>query len=194
MPSNPRRRRQATLVALYGAKPAAFHELIRRCLQKIAEALGSEFSPYDMDQIHATIVGLEYAAGSALYNLNFYRYRKKALPMDLPGLRNYLLSGHRLPFCVQIGGFADRDYPFTTRGLRPHSRSFSIQGDKAVIMGWPIRGKPLQEAPATASDVVQEARLYPRALGRIRLSAQTYNLVWPERLFSHTRFVQAVFE
>ena len=110
---------QATLVALYGAKPAALDDLIRRCWEKIAEAFGSEFSPYDMKQIHATVVGLEYFAGPALCNLNFYRYRKKALPMDLPGFRNYLLSGHQLPFCVQIGGFANRDYPFTSRDLRP---------------------------------------------------------------------------
>jgi hypothetical protein len=176
VPAN-RTQRQATLVAFYGAKPDALEGLIKRCWETIAEVLRSDFSPYDLNQVHATIVGLESASGPGLRNLNFCRYRKKGLSMDLPGFRNSLLSGQRLPFHIQVGGFADRDYPFTSRGLRPHCRSFSIQGDKAVVMGRPIRGQPLQQAPAAIPDAVQEARLYPDILDRIRLSAQIYNIL-----------------
>jgi len=169
--------RQCTLVALYGAKSAGFADLIKRCWAKVAAILGKQFSPYDMDQIHATIVGLEALPGSQLHNLNFQRYRKKALPMDLVGFRNYLLTGARIPFYVQIGGFLEREYPFTSRGQRPYDRSFSIQGDKAVLLGWPIRGQPTPEVPASMHAALQEARLYPSTLDEIRLSAQAHNIL-----------------
>ena len=169
--------RQCTLVALYGAKSVGFAELIARCQTKIATILGDRFSPYDLDQIHATIVGLEALSGSPLRNLNFQRYRKKSLLMDLAGFRKYLLMGGRIPFSVQIGGFLDREYPFTSRGQRPYSRSFSIQGDKAVLVGWPIRGQFVREAPPSMYAALQEARLYPSTLDEIRLSAQTHNIL-----------------
>jgi hypothetical protein len=174
VPTNPTQR-QATLVALYGAKHDALEMLIERCWEKIAEILGSSFCPYDLNQVHATIVGLERASGPAPCNRNFYNYRQKALSMDLRGFRDSLLSDGTLPFHVQVGGFADRDYPFTSRGLRPHRRSFSIQGDKAVLIGWPTVGKPWP--PAEKNQDIRETRLYSDALEEIRLSAQRYNIL-----------------
>jgi hypothetical protein len=146
--------RQATLVALYGPKPPAFEQLIARC----GQAIGRSFSPCGIDQIHATIVGLERT--SALDNLNFHRHRNQTAAMDLPGFLNHLRNSPLLPFRVQIGGFADRDYPFSSRGSRPYRRSFSIQGDKAVVMGWPIQD-----------------RLYPDTLHTLRQAAQPYNIL-----------------
>src|SRR5271166_7019176 len=59
----------------------------------------------------------------------------------------------------------------------PYERSFSIQGDKVVVMGWPIRGKPFQQPPATLSAWVQEARLYPLTLDVVRHAAQVHGVL-----------------
>ena len=44
-------------------------------------------------------------------------------------------------------------------------------------MGWPIRGKPFQQPPATPSAWVQEARLYPLTLDVVRHAAQVYGVL-----------------
>lgn len=169
--------RQATLIAFYGAKSAAVARLITLCCETVAEAVGEQFSPYEMDQIHATVVGLEHAPGSALCNLNFQRYRGRSVEMDVPGFLEYLQSSAPIPFSIQIGGFADHDYPFMSRGQRPYNRSFSIQGDKAVVMGWPRTGHPEEQSPTATMAGIQEARLYPGTLNEIRLAAQAYGIL-----------------
>jgi hypothetical protein len=166
-------RRQATLVAFYGQKPSALTEIIGGCQRALSTMLGSVFKPYDLGQVHATVVGLEAVIESpTLENLNFSRHRNTAVGMDLVGFRRFLLSGNRVPFAVQLAGFADRDYPFTSRGQRPFLRSFSIQGDKAVVMGWPITSRP--DSPPESS---VESRLYPSTLDQIRTSAQAYGIL-----------------
>jgi hypothetical protein len=165
--------RQATLIAKSGLSAG----LIGLCCEKIAEAIGKQFSPYEMAQIHATVVGLERTAGSASCNLNYQRYRGESVEMDLPGFFNYLSSDAPLPFSIQIGGFANRDYPFTSRGHRPYDRSFSIQGDKAVVMGWPRIGRPSMQLPTAAIAKTEEGWLYPRTLDEIRLTAEEYGIL-----------------
>jgi hypothetical protein len=44
-------------------------------------------------------------------------------------------------------------------------------------MGWPIRGKPFQQPPATPAAWVQEARLYPPTLDVVRHAAQVYGVL-----------------
>src|SRR5689334_20479910 len=51
--------RQLALVAFYGPKPIRVAELIWACQEQIAERLGSVFEPYDIAQVHATIVSLQ---------------------------------------------------------------------------------------------------------------------------------------
>jgi len=77
--------------------------------------------------------------------------------MNLEGTLDYLRRCGHFPLEVQVGGYGKRDYPFISRQSRPYERSFSIQGDKVVVMGWPIRGGPFQQPPATPSAWVQEA-------------------------------------
>ena len=169
--------RQATLVAFYGTKPSALEEIVGGCQRVLSSRLGQVFEAYDLDQVHATIVGLEAVPGQrTLQNLNFNSHRQTAVEMDLSGFSRFLLNGTRVPFSVQIAAFADRDYPFTSRSQRPYVRSFSIQGDKAVVMGWPIRGRP-GPPPESPAAFVQEARLYPSTLDQIRASAQAYGIL-----------------
>jgi hypothetical protein len=168
---------QITVVALYGDKSSDFAALITRCQELGRGVLGVGFRQYDPSQIHATIFGLERKIGSAFYNANFSRYQGRDLVMDLEGILDYLRRCGHFPLAVQVGGYGKRDYPFVSRQARPYERSFSIQGDKVVVMGWPIRGKPFQQPPATPSAWVQEARLYPLTLDVVRHAAQVYGVL-----------------
>lgn len=144
----------------------------------LRDTLGASFSqPYDIDQIHATIVGLEQMPESPQLNWNLARSRTRLEQMDLPGFLNSLEANPCFPLCVQVGGFDDRDFPFTSRGQRPFDRSFSLQGTRAVLMGWPIRGKPSSANTASQYSVVQEARLYPTSLDDVRRFARNFNIL-----------------
>ena len=168
---------QMTTVALYGEKSGDFAGLITRCQGLVRSVLGDSFQPYDLAQIHATIFGLERKSASALYNANFSRYRGLDLVMNLEGILGYLRSCDHFPLQVQIGGFGNRDYPFVSRQARPYQRSFSIQGDKVVMMGWPIRGGPFPRPLGTSSALADEAKLYPLTLEVIRQAAQAYGVL-----------------
>ena len=141
------------------------------------ELLGTTFQSYDdLRQVHATLVGLEREGTS---NRNFQKYRDRQVRMDLTGLLHFLSLGGRLPFHIQLGGFQDRDYPFTNWGQNPYRRSFSIQGDKVVVMGWPLRG--VLPNPALPSgpmiDWIQESRSYPNVLDDLRRAFQSFNVL-----------------
>lgn len=150
--------RQLTLVAFYGQKPGALADLIRECQQKIAARVGRSFQPYDMLQVHATIIGLERCPHS-LHNKNLFESRGELREMDLQGFRAFLLGAGHLPFTVQIGGFDPAARDFESRGMTPHQRSFSIQGAIAVMMGWPL-----------------SRAAYPPSLDKIRRAAQSFNI------------------
>lgn len=167
---------QLTLVSLYGDKHRDFAALIAECQQLAVQVLGSAFSPYDMRQIHATIIGLQRRRASAC-NANFLKHRGKDVAMDLPGFLATLRACEQIPFEVQLGGFAQRDYPFTSRKAIPYERSFSVQGDKLVVMGWPVCGEPRPALPATPAATSRDTRIYPRTLDLIRRTAQRYGIL-----------------
>ena len=169
--------RQVTLIALYGNKPALLSELISECQKQITEKISINFKPYTIRQIHATIIGLEQVEGSAWLNLNFDKHRNRKERMNFEGLLSLIRAGNTFPLQVQIGGFRNRDYPFVSRGQRPYERSFSIQGDKAVLMGWPIRGTPSASNVESKTELIQESRIYPTALDDIRRASQSYNVL-----------------
>jgi len=174
--------RQVTLVALYGEKTSELVELLRKHRATIAAKAGTAFQPYDLCQIHATIVGLARVEDMpGTLNRNYHELRKLSLSMEFAGLLCFLRHGGRFPFQVQIGGFEDRAYPFTSRGDTPYQRSFSIQkhskGDRCVLMGWPIRGEPISAGAADPPDPTRESRLYPTTLDDIRRAAQSHNIL-----------------
>jgi hypothetical protein len=166
---------QVTLISLYGEKSKDFEAVITQCQQLVAQAVDS-FTPYEIRQIHATVIGLERQRAPA-YNANFLKYRGRDVAMDFDGFFAYLRGFGDIPIEVQLGGFTDREYPFSSRETRPYERSFSVQGDKVVVMGWPVRGAALLAPPATDTDALQEARLYPPTLDLIRRAAQDYGIL-----------------
>ena len=140
---------QATIVALYGEKPEPLRSLLASLQADVADALGRRFKRYRLDQIHATIVGLERDERQAarLVNRNLATLQGAEATMDFAGLLAFVRTSSLIPFTVQIGGFAERDYPFTSRGARPFDRSVSLQGRSAMVMGWPVSAMPAAGQP-----------------------------------------------
>jgi hypothetical protein len=52
-----------------------------------------------------------------------------------------------------------------------------VQGDKVVLMGWPVRGEPFTAAPATPAASSPEARIYPATLDTMRHAAQRFGIL-----------------
>ena len=155
--------RNATLVAFYGEKPEPLVASIDAVQSQARRLLGNDFSPYAMEQVHATIVGLE-GAGSAtgeLVNANYLSLRGEEHAMNLSRCFEHLLRTPLLPFTVRFGGFEkDGAYPFTSRGEHPFARSFTTQGARAVLMGWPV-----------------SAQSYPPALARLRRELEAFGVL-----------------
>jgi hypothetical protein len=160
---------QATIVALYGDKQAALAALVADCQRVVAGFLGSRFRPYQPAQIHATVIGLEREESERgrFLNRNYKRLRSIDADMDFGGLLAFLRDGRHWPMSVQIGGFGERDEPFTSRGVRPFIRGFALHGDCVVMMGWPV----------IAAAGPGEAACYPATLETIRRSAQRWGVL-----------------
>lgn len=109
-----------SLVALYGAKPSHFSRFVARSRIRIVDLLGGSFQPYDIHQIHATIVTLQHVPGSEYWNSNFYKFRHKKEPMDFAGLLHFLRYGSYFPFHVRIAGFKPLERPFLSQGKAPY--------------------------------------------------------------------------
>lgn len=173
-------RRQLSLVAFYGRKPRLLHGLIAAAQSAIAQR-SSAFRPYAPEQVHATVVGLEAALvpGAVRPNRNFYRGRGELREMHLGGFLSFLKADAHWPLVVQLGGFDPHGEPFTSRGLSPFERSFSIAGDKAVLMGWPV--EPAGNGPALTAQVptaaAPERRRYPSRLHELRRRAQSFGIL-----------------
>lgn len=141
----PAKNGQLTLVALFGDKKKAYSKLWDVIVQLqvgIERTLGNGvFERYDEVRVHGTVIGLEgFRDGEVVYNTNCYDKIRMRSPMDLVGLLDYLLADNPvLPLTIKVGGFTQNiSYPFTSRGQSPYLRSFSIQGEIAVAMGWPM--------------------------------------------------------
>jgi hypothetical protein len=152
-----------TLVAYYGEKPSAFSELIEAVQKKIQESLPPDsFCAYEPRQVHATIIGLEgRRLGGHVLNTNYVERRHELHAIDFSRLFHILKHSRVLPFSVNISGYKDGEaYPFTSRDLHPYLRCFSIQGEIAVVIGWPYDGYH-----------------YPNSLDELRRSFQAANVL-----------------
>jgi hypothetical protein len=129
---------QLTLVSHYGSKPPPFAALIEGLQRSLTMQLGAGFIPYAIEQVHATIAGVEGTrTPGGIRNENFRRYRNEERHVQFPSLLAFLRERFR-EFEVRVGGFSESaPHGFTSQGRTPFLRSFSIQGEIAVAMGWP---------------------------------------------------------
>ncbi len=138
--SNKNQKKQLTLVSFYGNKAGGLGLVINSCIQKIQQSpLGEFFRPYDIKQIHGTIIGMERVDDetNSFYNLNIATSSKNNITMDF---FNFSPTVHKnFPMTLQFGGFHPSFNGFTSAGELPNTRSFQIQwkNRKVVLMGWP---------------------------------------------------------
>lgn len=151
-----------SLVAYYGDKPPEIAALIIEAQNILQDALSSAFRKYDIRQVHATLISLEgHRKGNAIVNANYNQFCGEQRAIDFDKAFKLLQHQDFLPFKVVLGGYKEHgNYSFTSRGAHPYQRSFSIQGDIAVAMGWPFDGKD-----------------YPPVLNRLRRAFNSANIL-----------------
>lgn len=141
-----------TLAAFYGEKPRILTDLIQWCQTTIASQIPGSFRPYEIGQVHATVVGLEgKRSGDTILNENSGK-PEDGKGMDLARMLADLQTSELLPFRVRIGGFRlSEDYRFKSAGLHPYIRSFGIQSSEiALAIGWPEKD---QQFPNTLDSI-----------------------------------------
>ena len=142
-------------VAFYGPKTGRLRELLTGVQALIAEHVGGDFRPYTLDQVHATLIALNgVRAGGTIVNEYLLEYAGERREMELPRVMDILARRFATPLRVRIGGFRPgQAVPFTSRGQHLAERSFSVQGEAFVLVGWPAdslaevegSGRPVDE-------------------------------------------------
>jgi hypothetical protein len=139
-------------VAFYGPKTGRLRELLTGVQAQIAEHVGDDFRPYTLDQVHATLIALNgVRAGGTIVNEYLLEHAGERREMDLPRVMDILARRFATPLRVRIGGFRPgQAVPFTSRGQHLAERSFSVQGEAFVLVGWPAEslagaGRPLDD-------------------------------------------------
>ena len=139
-------------VAFYGPKTGRLRELLTEVQALIAEHVGGDFRPYTLEQVHATLIALNgVRAGGTIVNEYLLEHAGERREMDLPRVMDILARRFATPLRVRIGGFRPgQAVPFTSRGLHLAERSFSVQGEAFVLVGWPAdsltgAGRPVDE-------------------------------------------------
>jgi hypothetical protein len=128
-----------TLVAYLYNKPEALSDYIRKCNGLINNfGLADYYEPLALNQIHATIIGLEMVfADGTMYNRNYFEKHNLRKSIDLMGMQEVFESN--FPMSIIFGGFYPEYTPFLSVGKSPYERSFTadIKSQKVVMMGWP---------------------------------------------------------
>jgi hypothetical protein len=114
-----------TVVAFYGPKPDDLSALLASVQQAFAGALGAAFRPRPVDDVHATVIGLEDAPGCADDVAAFLAAELRRAPLE-----------------IRFGGFSAAE-TFRSRGRPLRERSALLDGERAVVIGWPVEhGRP----------------------------------------------------
>jgi hypothetical protein len=117
---------RTTVVAMYGPKPAPLTKLITNLQVSLQGVLGQLFAPRPIADIHSTIIGLDLYSGDAHAR-------------DVPGILGFLFKQfQRASLTVQYGGYDPRDHRMLSRGASLYERSLVLDGDKVVLIGWPV--------------------------------------------------------
>ena len=134
-----------SLVAFYGDKPMALTALIQQLQANLTNRLGKDFMPYELAQVHGTIIGCEGVNTTQGVISKWYSDRRQETKyIDFLGLVNYLQ--HQLPpLTVRIGGYDRRtEYNFRSRDRHLYERSWQLQSATnqiiPVLIGWSWQG------------------------------------------------------
>lgn len=132
--------KQHTLVAFYGEKQNELKKLVQLIWDEInSSPLKLYFFPYDLPQIHSTIIGMEKIPGfPSPFNLNAWEKKGIQKQMDVEGLTRTL--ERFFPMTIQFGGFQEDFQEITSFGQSFFNRSFQIYwpSGKVVLVGGPM--------------------------------------------------------
>ncbi len=133
--------RFVSVVSLYGPKAEPVRDFLAGVQALIAEHAGGTFRPYSLDQVHATLIALDGVAdpeAGTVVNYFFRKHTGTRRQMDLRQVMDIVTARFADPLRVRIGGFAPQQaVPFTSGGRHPFDRTFSVQGNAFVLIGWP---------------------------------------------------------
>jgi hypothetical protein len=133
-----------SLVAFYGDKPPKLNALIKQLQTYLAnhELIGEQFIPYQLEQVHGTIIGCEgIKTRLGVINKWFYERRAETISINFAGLINYLQTQVDLPLTIRFGGY-DRTHNYNFLSWQQHLylRSLQLQPGAnqtiPVIIGW----------------------------------------------------------
>ena len=148
-----------SLVAFYGQKDLLLQRLISDLQQQLQNYLADYFVPYEIEQVHATIIGCEgIKTQSGIINKWFYKLRNEVRYIDYTGLVNYFCSSKALPLQIYFGGYkSTKDYQYISKNQHPCDRSFQLQKSVdnsfiPILIGWS------QKAQIISTDIEQIRR------------------------------------
>ncbi len=131
--------KQATLVSFYKQKSNDLKRSILECLKNIEESkLSKIVKPYNIEQIHGTIIGVEKLPGfKNPINSNIWYDLERKAQMEFSHLKE-IVSDH-FPMTIRFGGFDKSFRSFKSFGKIPYQRTFQIQWEtgKIILVGWP---------------------------------------------------------
>jgi hypothetical protein len=131
--------RFVSAVAFYGPKTGPLRDLLTGVQAMIAAHVGARFLPYSLGQIHATLIalnGVRDPQTGVIVNEYLLAHAGVRREMDLPRVMDILVRA--TPLQVRIGGFRpSQELPFTSRGRNLAERTFSVQDNAFVLVGWP---------------------------------------------------------
>ena len=142
-----------SLIAFYGNKPPQLTSLIKELQAYLAnhQLTREKFFPYQLEQIHGTIIGCEgLKTESGVINKWFYERRQEIKYINL-GVIDYLQHQVNFPLTIRFGGY-DRtfNYNFLSRTQHLYFRSFQLQpsgdGIIPVLIGWSGENKRISLA------------------------------------------------
>jgi hypothetical protein len=134
-----------SLVAFYQNKPYQLTNLIQAIITYLNQFLPekSNFTSYQIEQIHGTIIGCEGLLNQAgIINKWFYKSRRETRYINLSGWLDYLQTKVKFPILIRFGGYqSEVDYHFLSRKQHPSLRTFQLQlsGEQnfiPVLIGW----------------------------------------------------------
>lgn len=126
-------------MAHYGEKQGQFKSVLETCQKILSTNLGQNFHPYELKQIHGTIIGMEMRSyNHQLINEFFLQNYDQTRPIDFEKLLLFIKSTFQdMTFEIQWGGF-QFDKALNTVTQNPYSDSISIQTGNVVGKGWPV--------------------------------------------------------
>ena len=133
-----------SLVAFYGEKPNQLQGIIEKLQTHLAshQLLQNKFIPYQMEQVHGTIIGCEGLRENGAVISQWFQVRRGEIrTIDFAGVINYLQQQIKLPLTICFGGYHRHlEYNFLSRGQHLGDRSFQLQSAAKqtipVLIGW----------------------------------------------------------